>query len=315
MRVVFMGSPDFAVPSLAALQEAYDVAGVVTQPDRPKGRGRKLEQSAVKTWATAHGLPVTQPVSLRDAEAVAVLQGWNPDLIIVAAYGQILRPNLLALPRLGCVNLHGSLLPRWRGAAPIQAAILAGDQVTGVSLMVMDEGMDSGPVLAQEATPIKAGDTGASLSDRLAGLAAGLLLSNLPAFVSGELKGVAQDPDGVTRAPLLKKEDGRLNPAKEAAFLERQVRAYDPWPGTFIEWEGGRLNVHQVEVLEGAAPAAPGRVVMAGNHTPAIQTGAGQLILTVVQPAGRGRMSGRDFLNGAPEFIGATVLPGSTHLP
>lgn len=295
-----MGSPDFAVPSLRLLAASYQVIGVVTQPDKPAGRGRTLKPPPVKILALELGLPVLQPARLRQLEAMAVLESWAPDLVVVAAFGQILRPAVLDLPRYGCINVHASLLPRWRGAAPINAAILHGDPHTGVSIMCMDPGIDTGPVLAQQATPILPEDTALTLGERLAELGAALLVQTLPAYLDSELIPRPQDETGATYAPMLKKEDGVLDFTRPADKLARQVRALDPWPGTFTEWTGGMLKVLRAHAA--LLPAGSGR--LQGNRTiidglPAIYAADGLLILDEIQPAGKKPMPGAAFLQGA----------------
>ncbi len=292
-----MGSPEFAVPTLRALAEAYPVVGVVTQPDKPAGRGRKPTPPPVKREAQALGIPVMQPRRLRAPEAFEQLQAWQPDLIVVAAYGQILRPNVLELPRYGCINVHASLLPRWRGASPIQHAILHGDEETGITIMVMDEGMDTGPILSQEALPIAADDTAATLSEKLSALGARLLLETLPGYLSGEIQPRPQPEEGVTYAPLLKKADGRLDFSEPAEALARKVRAFNPWPGAFTEWTRGLLKVHRAHALAMPSPGEGVRLVVDGK--PAIGTAEGVLVLDEVQPAGKKAMPGEVFLRGA----------------
>ena len=309
MRIAFLGSPDFAVPALEALASAYEVVGVITQPDRPAGRGRILAPPPVKSAALRLGLPVLQPSRLRSPEATADLARWEPDMIVVAAYGQILREDVLALPRHGCLNVHASLLPRWRGAAPIPAAIRAGDPVTGITIMRMDVGMDTGGILAQAPLDIGPEDTAASLTLRLAPLGAALLLDMLPGYLNGDVKPVAQDESRVTLAPLLKKEDGRLDLTRSAAELERQVRAFDPWPGTFLEWEGRRLSILRADVFD--ATGLPVGAVTRQGGFPAIGTARGQLILRQVQPAGRQPVPGDAFLRGTPAFVNARLAPGA----
>ena len=230
IRIVFMGSPEFAVPSLEALVSAGEkhtpaflVVGVVTQPDRPAGRGHDLMPPAVKMAALRLGLPVLQPEKLRLPEAMQQLQAWSPDLIIVAAFGQILRPEVLDLPKYGCLNVHGSILPRWRGAAPVQAAILAGDRETGITIMKMDPGIDTGPILSQRSLPIASDDTSGTLFKKLAPLGAELLLETLPKYLSGEIQPRPQAEEGATYTKMIKKEDGLLDPTRPAAELERKV--------------------------------------------------------------------------------------------
>jgi methionyl-tRNA formyltransferase len=226
-----MGSPDFAVPSLEALCASYTVVGVVTQPDRPAGRGGTVVLPAIKVAALRLGIPVIQPEKLRQPDAMEQLQAWSPDVIVVTAFGQILRPVVLDLPRFGCINVHGSLLPRWRGAAPIQAAILAGDKETGITIMKMDAGVDTGPILSQRYIPIAPDDTGGSLFAKMSTLGAELLLDTLPRYLSGELIPQPQPEEGATYAPMLKKEDGLLDFTRPAVELERRVHAMNPWPG------------------------------------------------------------------------------------
>jgi methionyl-tRNA formyltransferase len=294
-RIVFMGSPDFAVPSLRALAAVYPVVGVVTQPDREAGRGRTLVAPPVKVAAFEMGLPIIQPEKLRAPEALAQLQSWSPDLIVVAAFGQILRPAVLDLPRLGCLNVHGSLLPRWRGAAPIQAAILAGDRETGITIMKMDSGVDTGPMLAQRAIPINTDDTAGSLFEKMSVLGAVLLLETLPPYIVDQIQPRHQPEAGVTHAPMLKKEDGLLDFTQSAEELARRVRAFNPWPGAYFGWQGGPLKVHAAHAIEGQAE--PGAHLIQ-EKLPAIGTGEGLLVLDVLQPAGKKLMSGKAFLAG-----------------
>ena len=305
MRLVFLGSPGFAVPTLEALATAYSVVGVVTQPDRPAGRGRTLASPPVKQAALRLGLPVLQPPRLRAPEATGALAEMHPDLIVVAAYGQILRAEVLELPSHGCINVHASLLPRWRGASPVPAAIRAGDPETGVTIMRMDAGMDTGPVLAQQALPLAPSDTGGSLSARLARLGASLLLETLPTYLAGTLDPVPQDEGQATYAPLLRKEDGRLDFSCPAVELERQVRAYDPWPGSFLEWDGQRLALLRASLS--ATPGADIGAVTRRGRFPAIGTARGLLVLDLVQPAGRRPVAGDAFLRGTPDFANARV--------
>lgn len=300
-RVVFMGSPDFALPILRALATNYDVVGVVTQPDRPAGRGMQLTPPPVKSLAKNLGLPMIQPARLREPDALAQLRAWAPDLIVVAAFGQILRQDVLDLPLHGCINVHASLLPRWRGASPIQAAILASDAETAITIMRLDRGLDTGPILSQRAIPVAPEDTAATLSDKLSVLGANLLLETLPAYLSGELRQVPQPEAGVTSAPILKKSDGLLDPALNAEALARKVRAFNPWPGAFILWKGLPLKIHRAFVARGS-----GKV---GQHSiedglPALGTADGLLALEEVQPAGKKPMSGAEFLRGARDWKG-----------
>lgn len=306
VRTVFMGTPDFAVPSLQALlaDPTYQVVGVVTQPDREAGRGRERRASPVKQVALAAGLPVLQPERLREPAAFAELAALAPELIVVAAYGQILRPEVLNLPRFGCINVHASLLPRWRGAAPVAAAILAGDTVTGVTIMLMDPGMDTGPILAQQAEPIHPDDTAATLGARLARLGADLLVRTLPEYLAGRIQPRPQPAEGVTVCRPLSKEQGRMDWTLPATTLARMVRAYDPWPGAYTTWEGQLLKILAATPVPGEAP--PGHVLAWGEGA-AVGTGEGLLVLQAVQPAGGRRMPIEAFRRGRPDFIGAVL--------
>ena len=296
-----MGSPDFAVPILDALAILYPVIGVVTQPDRPSGRGGSLHPPTIKVEALKLGIPVIQPEKLRQPEFLDQIMAWKPDAIIVAAFGQILRPDLLNLPRFGCINVHGSLLPRWRGAAPIQAAILAGDEETGISIMKMDPGIDTGPVLSQRSIPILSDETAGTLFAKLAPLGADLLIETLPGYFSGKFIPQPQSQDGATYAPLLKKEDGILDFNQPSEALERRVRAFQPWPGVYFEWNGAPLKVLCACVRHLKSPGAGVRLKVDG--CPAVGTGEGVLLLEKVQPAGKKPMTGKAFLAGARDWI------------
>jgi methionyl-tRNA formyltransferase len=297
--VVFMGSPDFSLPTLRALFNAYDLAGVVTQPDRASGRGRELKAPPVKTLALELGIPVIQPEKLRGPEAMEQLRAWNPDLIVVAAFGQILRRDVLDLPRFGCINVHASLLPRWRGAAPINAAILHGDEETGVTIMVMDVGLDTGPMLGKRSIRLTRDETAGSAFEKLSQLGADLLIEALPDYLSGRLAPTPQPEDGVTYAPMIKKEEGRLDFTQDAESLKRRVRAFNPWPGAFMDFDGMLLKIHQARVEAGPAEGGQRLVV---REQPAVGAGGGILVLEEVQPAGKKPMSGKAFLAGARQW-------------
>src|SRR6185503_15202544 len=244
-RVVFMGSPDFALPTLQTLADHYNVVGVVTQPDRASGRGRERKAPPVKMLALQLEIPVIQPEKLRLPEAMEQLRGWAPDLIVVAAFGQILKKDVLELPRYGCINVHASLLPRWRGAAPINAAILHGDEETGITIMKMDVGLDTGPMLAKKAVRLTRDDTAGSATETLSHLGADLLIETLPRWIAGEIQPQAQDDSLATYAPMLKKEEGRLDFARDVNELERQIRAFHPWPGAYLELDTTLLKVNR----------------------------------------------------------------------
>ncbi|RLC60444.1 MAG: methionyl-tRNA formyltransferase [Chloroflexota bacterium] len=308
-HVVFMGTPEFAVPTLTALIEApsLDVVGIVTQPDRPAGRGRRLTPSPVKRVALERGLPLMQPRSLHTPEALAQLATWRPDVIVVAAFGQILRQDVLDLPPHGCLNVHASLLPRQRGAAPVAAAILAGDEVTGVTIMRIDAGLDTGPILAQREEPIRPDDTRARLGKRLARLGAALLVETLPVYLAGDLLPRPQPEEGVTYARQLRKEDGRLDWSHSAIELDRRVRAFTPRPGAFTLWRGRRLKVLRAVPLPTWRGDAPPGTVIAVADGAAVATGEGALRLEEVQLAGKRPMDIAAFLRGQRDFVGSRL--------
>src|SRR5450830_906867 len=247
-RLIFMGSPDFALPTLQALHEQYEIAGVITQPDRPAGRGQKLQPSAVKELASSLNLPIYQPVTLRTPDAYAQIAAWQPDFIVVVAFGEIIPRNILNLPPLGCLNVHASLLPRWRGAAPIQAAIAAGDAKTGVTIMLMDAGLDTGPILSQREVPLRPDTNAGELSDQLAFIGATSLLELLPSYLNGKISPLPQPEAGATYAPKLSKEDGFLDLNRPAEVLARRVDAFYPWPGSFVILPKGKLKVLKAHV-------------------------------------------------------------------
>ncbi|APZ44376.1 methionyl-tRNA formyltransferase [Acidihalobacter ferrooxydans] len=308
MKIVYAGTPEFAVPGLQALAQAgHAVVAVYTQPDRPAGRGRKLRPSPVKEAAQGLGIEVRQPASLRTADAQAALRALGPDLMVVAAYGLILPPAVLETPRLGCVNIHASLLPRWRGAAPIQRALLAGDRETGVTIMQMDAGLDTGAMLAHRTTPITPEDTAGTVHDRLAALGAQALLDVLPGLAAGALPGVPQDAAQATYARKLTKDEAMIDWTQPAAQIARQVQAFNPWPVAETRWRGAPLKVLEARALPGAVEASPGTPSQATREGIDIATGEGVLRVLRLQLAGRKAQTAAEFINGRD--IGQEPLP------
>ena len=309
MRVVFMGSPAFAVPSLEALAERYDVVGIITQPDRAAGRGRRLRSSEVKRYAQARSIAVLQPSRLRGPEVVQQIESWASDVIVVAAFGQLIPPAILDLPEHGCLNVHPSLLPRWRGASPVQAAILHGDEGSGVTIMKLDAGLDTGPILSQRKVRVLPQETAGDLAGRLAKLGADLLIETLPAYLQGALTPEPQDEALATYSPEIPKSAGEMDFTRTADELARQVRAYEPWPASFLTWKGRRLIVHRAQA-HNPDGNGPGQVRAVDGY-PAVMTSAGLLILEIVQPEGKRSMDGADFVRGAPGFVGSLLtVPG-----
>lgn len=299
LAIVFAGTPEFSVPALSALlRSRHHVVAVYTQPDRPAGRGQQVAMSAVKQCAVQHQLPVEQPKTLRDPAAVARLAQWRADLMIVVAYGLLLPQDVLQTPRLGCVNIHASLLPRWRGAAPIQRAILAGDPTTGISIMQMDVGLDTGPVLLERPSPIGARETASSLHDRLSMLGAEALLEALEGIAAGTLQARAQPAEGATYATKIRKEEALIDWSKSAPEIDRLVRGFNAWPVAETRWKGQQLRIWEAIPASSAGPRAPAGTVV--GTSPAgidVATGDGVLTLTRVQIAGRKAVSAAEFLN------------------
>lgn len=295
------------MPALEALvASAHRVSAVYTQPDRPAGRGQQLSMSAVKQCALKHSLHVEQPPTLRDPAAVERLASFAPDVMIVVAYGLILPANVLTIPRLGCVNIHASLLPRWRGAAPIHRALLAGDELTGVTIMQMDAGLDTGPMLIERTTRIESTDTSATLHDRLADMGAAAVLEALEGIIAGTLVARPQPSEGATYAAKIRKEEARIDWTRTAVEIDRQVRAFNPWPVAETRWNGQQLRIWQAVPLEGQTSAAPGTIIGADASGIRVATGAGILNLTRVQLAGRKAVSAAEFLN-AHRLDGASL--------
>jgi methionyl-tRNA formyltransferase len=311
MRLVFMGSPQFAVPPLEQLLASkYQLAAVYTQPDRPAGRGRGLAASPVKQAARARGLTVVQPASLRAAGVVERLGGFKPDVIVVAAFGQLLPKSVLALPRLGCLNIHPSLLPRFRGASPVASAILAGDDFSGVSIMVMDEGLDTGPVLARAQIPISPRDTTGSLSARLSWLGAQLLGEILAGWSRGERTPQPQDESRATYCGPIAKEEGEIDWRQPAIDIWRRVRAFNPWPGCYTRWRGKTLKIIEAAPTDGGGNTTKAGEVVALEARAGFGVGTGDGILGIsrVQMEGKRAMPAEEFLRGQRDFIGEMLL-------
>ncbi len=302
LRVVFMGSPEFAVPLLRAIHNHFQLIGVLTQPDKPKGRGRKTVPTAVKSAALEIGVTVAEPEILSSRETIDLLRRWNPDAIVVAAYGKILPQAILEFPRMGCINLHASLLPRHRGASPISAAILKGDKITGVCTILMDEGMDTGDILLKKEVPIDSDDTAGSLHDKLLEPGADLVVKTLTMMARGDIQPEPQDDSRATYTRLLTKEDGRIDWNQDADYLHRLVRAVNPWPGAFFSLAGLTVKVWEAAIEEGDSP--PGRVTAILRDGVSVGTGNGLLRLHQVQAPGKKRVSAGEFARGRRLKIG-----------
>ena len=311
MRILFMGTPGFAIAPLEQLiLNKFQVVAVYTQPDKPAGRGRSLVPPPVKKAALALKLPVVQPANLKEAEVVARLADFHPDAIVVAAFGQILPQSVLDIPRYGCINLHPSLLPRFRGASPVVAAILAGDEFTGVSLMLMDSGLDTGPILAQKSVAISPQDTTGALTDKLSQIAAELLPEVLVRWTGGEITPQPQKETEATYSAPITKEEGEIDWHLPAVDTWRRVRAFQPWPGCYTRWGGKRLEIIEAISLSGKGTLAVGQVVALNKERAAfgVNTGEGILGVLKLQLEGKRAMPAAEFLRGQRQFIGA-VLP------
>lgn len=308
-RLVFMGTPDFALTILAAVaapNPEWDVVGVLTRANKPVGRGQQVAISPVKTFALAHGLPVQQPATLRQPEALTALASLRPDVIVVAAYGLILPQPVLDLPLYGCLNVHASLLPRHRGAAPVAGALLAGDAVTGSTIMLMDAGMDTGPLLAQAGLPIAPGETRGALMARLAQQGADLLLNTLPAWLAGAITPQPQDHSQATMTRPLAKAQGRIDWRLPAVQIARQLQAFQPWPGSFTSWRGRVLKIHQGQAVPASDAAAPG-LVLADAHGLSVACGQGRLRLLELQLEGKRSLDAQTFGRGQRDFVGSVL--------
>ena len=304
MRILFMGSPELAIPSFHAARDTGRIVGVVTQPPKASGRGQKLTSSPVSREAEQWGVEAMIPDSLRTPDMEEALRRLEPDIAVVVAYGKILPPNILAVPKLGCVNIHASILPDLRGAAPIQWAIARGYQETGVTLMQMDEGMDTGPILLQKTTIIGAQETAGELGDRLASMGADLLREGLPHLDRGELPPIDQDNSQATHAPLLTKADGLVEWSLSAIEIANRVRGFSPWPGTHTTRAGSRLLITRAQALEEENQISPGSIVGAGTEGIQVACGSGTLHILAVKPEGKREMEAGEFLAGHKVEVG-----------
>ena len=308
-RIIFFGTPSFAIPTLQSLLEGPDeAAAVVTQPDREKGRGRKVILSAVKELAVQHGIPILQPEKAKEEAFQEKIKGLEPDLFVVVAYGQILTQSILEIPKYGAINVHASLLPKYRGAAPIAWVILNGEKVTGVTTMMIDEGMDTGDILLQAEISIGEEETAETLHNRLSLLGAQLLTETVARMKAGGIRPSPQDHSRATYAPPLRKEDGRIDWTREAREIDRQVRAFNPWPGAFSEWEGRLLKIWKGEVREGTPAGKAGVVTWIGTDFIEVGTEKGSFLIKEIQLEGKKRMSVKDFLSGNPIRIGTVFI-------
>jgi len=304
MRVIFMGTPDFAVPTLSELLDSeYSVVGVVTQPDRPRGRGKTVSPSPVKQLAMTHDVPILQPEKMKQPEFMSALQAWQADVIVVAAFGRILPKIILDLPPRGCLNVHSSLLPKYRGAGPIQWALINGETETGITTMLMDEGMDTGPILLQETVPIEPEDTAKDLSDRLAQVGGQVLLKTLRLWESNHVTPTIQDGTQATMAPMLRKEDGAILWSQPAMTIHNRIRGLAPWPGGYTFCQKDRLSIwktipHDDGPEIETSSDRPGTIVKVDKYEIMVKTGAGVLGITELQMANRKRMNVRQFLAG-----------------
>ena len=309
MRIAFLGTPEFALPSLKMLIESGHELAVFTQPDRPKGRGRRMICSPVKETALAHGIPVLQPVKARDPEFVRELASYRPDVIVVMAFGQILKKNLLELPPLGCINIHASLLPMYRGASPINQVIIDGCSETGVTTMMMDEGLDTGDILLKRAIPIAPDETAGTLHDRIAALGADVIIDTLRELEAGTLTRTPQEGESCY-AGLITKEMGEIDWSAPAEVIERRMRGLDPWPAAYTDIEGRRLKIYSASVVDDDSEAVPGTVLTARKNTFIVKCGAGALMLGRVQAEGKKAMTAGEYLRGSQVPEGTVLGKG-----
>ena len=299
MRIVFMGTPEFAVPSLEALLQSEDtLVGVVTQPDKPKGRGQAMAISPIKQLADKAGVPILQPLKMKDPAFLDALRAWQPDLIAVTAFGRILPPVILEMPPKGCVNVHGSLLPKYRGAAPIQWAVINGEQETGITTMLMDAGMDTGPMLLQERVPIEPEDTAGSLSEKLSKVGGALLVETIRRLKAGTLTPRPQDNNHATMAPLLEKDMGQIDWTSAATDITNRIRGLSPWPGAYTYADHVRWTIWKARALDDPTSTEPGTVVAITKEAIHIATGRGVLAILELQPANSRRMTVQQYLAG-----------------
>lgn len=297
MNIIFMGTPDFAVPSLKALIDSeYDVVGVVCQPDRPKGRGKKMSSPPVKVLAEEHSIPVLQPEKIRTEEFFEKLKSFKPDLICVTAYGRIIPKNILELPKYGCLNVHASLLPKYRGAAPINWAIINGEKTTGITTMLMDEGMDTGDILLKKEIPIEEDDSSIELSNKLSIIGAGLLIETIKKVQNDEIKPIKQNDDEATLAPIIKKDVGKTDWGKSAEEIRNLIRGTQPWPGAFTSYNGKNLKIFKATVDD--STGNPGEIIISDKDRLVIGTGSKSLSIEELQIEGGKRLNISDFLRG-----------------
>lgn len=300
-NIVFMGTPDFAVPCLAALHEKYNVTAVITQPDKPKGRGQHMQKSPVKLYAEEHNIPVYQPVKVRDEEFVAKLQEINPDLIVVVAFGQILPESILNMPKYGCINVHGSILPRWRGAAPIHWSVIAGDKQTGVTTMYMDKGLDTGDMILKSYIEITPEMTTAQLHDKMMEVGAATLIDTLAQLEAGTAPRIPQPEEGSTYAVMLNKENSRIDWHKTAKEVHDLVRGLNSWPVAYTEFNEKKFKVWETKLAEGKGK--PGEIIDCSKNGIVVACGTGAVLLTVIQPPNKAKMAAGSYVNGHLEEL------------